>query len=50
MVAVIISSSGYSKVFDSVESAEDFFGTEEWDAIYSGIHSEYCMVEFDEQG
>ena len=45
MISVQIATSGYTKTFSSESVAEEFFGTEVWEAIVEGIHSEYSLYE-----
>ena len=45
MISVQIETSGYTKTFSTKSVAEEFFGTEEWEAIVEGIHPEYSLYE-----
>tara|TARA_B100000941_G_scaffold227435_1_gene169698 strand:+ start:335 stop:478 length:144 start_codon:yes stop_codon:yes gene_type:complete len=45
MISVQIETSGYTKTFSTKSAAEEFFGTEVWEAIVEGIHSEYSLYE-----
>jgi len=40
---VTISSSGFSKTFNSEEEGREFFGHEEWVTLVSGVHPEYIL-------
>lgn len=44
MITVCISTSGYQKTFDSEQSAIDFFGVSEYNAIKNGDHTEYFIL------